>query len=61
MKVVISQPFYLPWPGLFNQIKMADIFIHYDDAQLPQGRSFCSRVQIRTKDKIGWLSCTSSK
>ncbi len=56
MKIVISQPFYLPWAGLFNQIKLADIFVHYDDAQLPQGRSFCSRVQIRTKDKTGWLS-----
>ena len=47
---------YLPWPGLFDLIKNADLFIHYDDVQLPQGRSFCSRVQIKVKDRIFWLS-----
>lgn len=56
MKVVISQPFYLPWPGLFDQMRLADVFIHYDDVQLPQGRSFCSRVQLKEKSGISWLS-----
>ena len=56
MKICISQPMYLPWPGLFNQIKMADIFIHFDDVALPQGSSFCSRVQIRLNNEPKWLS-----
>lgn len=56
MKVVISQPFYLPWPGLFDQIRLADVFIHYDDVQLPQGRSFCSRVQLMDESGISWLT-----
>lgn len=56
MKVVVSQPFYLPWPGLFDQIRQADLFVHYDDVQLPQGRSFCSRVQIKTRNSLAWLS-----
>lgn len=56
MKVVISQPFYLPWPGLFDQLRLADLFIHYDDVQLPQGRSFCTRVQLQEKHGISWLS-----
>jgi len=56
MKVFISQPMYLPWPGQFDQIRHADVFVHYDDVQLPQGRSFCNRVQIKTEDDISWLS-----
>jgi hypothetical protein len=47
---------YLPWPGLFDQIKNADIFVHYDDVQLPQGRSFCTRVQVKDQENISWIS-----
>lgn len=47
---------YLPWPGLFDQVRHADLFVHYDDVQLPQGRSFCTRVQVKTNDTISWLS-----
>lgn len=56
MKVVISQPMYLPWAGLFEQIKLTDIFIHYDDAMFPMGRSFCSRVQIKIEEQLKWLT-----
>lgn len=56
MKIVVSQPMYLPWPGIFDQIRYADIFVHYDDAQFPQGRSFTSRVQIKTQQGIKWLT-----
>ena len=37
--VVISQPMFLPWVGLFEQARHADVWFHYDDVQLPQGRS----------------------
>jgi hypothetical protein len=56
MKVVISQPMFIPWIGLFEQIRLADIYVHYDDVQLPNGRSFIYRVQIKMKDGIKWLS-----
>ena len=59
--VVISQPMFFPWVGLFEQIKLADIYVHYDDVQLPQGRSFISRVQIKTKDGIKWLTVPLKK
>ena len=49
-KIVISQPMLFPWIGIFEQIKLSDVYVHYDDAQLPQGRSFINRVQIKTKD-----------
>ena len=56
MKVVVSQPMFLPWPGLLEQARLADVFVHYDDVQLPQGRSFMSRVQVRTQAGSKWLT-----
>lgn len=53
--IVISQPMFLPWIGIFEQLNLCDIFVHYDDVQFPQGRSFINRVQIKTKDGIQWL------
>jgi len=47
---------FLPWAGLFEQIKLADIYVHYDDVQMPVGRSFMSRVQIKTPKGTQWLS-----
>lgn len=56
MKIVVSQPMYFPWVGIFEQIRLCDVYVHYDDVQLPQGRSFINRVQIKTKDGVKWLS-----
>ena len=56
MKLVVSQPMFLPWVGLFEQVKIADVYVHYDDVQMPKGRSFISRVQIKTPDGAQWLS-----
>jgi hypothetical protein len=52
--IVISQSMYFPWCGLLEQIRMADVFVHYDDVQYVRG--FFSRVQIKTSDGIKWLS-----
>lgn len=54
--LVVSQPMFLPWIGLFEQVRLSDVFVHYDDVQLPQGRSFISRVQIKTSNGILWLT-----
>lgn len=54
--LVVSQPMFLPWLGLFEQVRLADVFVHYDDVQLPQGRSFVSRVQIKTATGVSWLT-----
>lgn len=56
MIVVISQPMYFPWYGLFEQMRQADIFVHYDDVQLPNTASFMTRVQINAHNNISWLS-----
>lgn len=54
--VVILQPQYLPWRGVFEQIRLAEVFVHFDDVQFPQGRSFTSRVQVKTASGSRWLS-----
>ncbi len=59
--IVISQPMFLPWIGMFEQLKLADIFVHYDDVQFPQGSSFINRVQLKTKDGIKWLTVPIDK
>ena len=55
-KIVISQPMFLPWYGLFEQIRMSSVYIHYDDIQFPLGRSFMNRVQIVTSSISEWLT-----
>lgn len=59
-RIVISQPMFLPWRGMFEQIRLADVFVFYDDVQLPEGggkgRSFMTRVQIKTPKGQEWLS-----
>ena len=47
---------FFPWVGLFEQVRLADVFVHYDDVQLPQGRSFITRVQLKGPDGVHWLT-----
>jgi hypothetical protein len=54
--IVVSQPMVFPWVGLFEQVRLADTFVHYDDVALPQGRSFTTRVQVKTAQGLGWLT-----
>jgi hypothetical protein len=43
--VAISQSMYFPWPGLFDLIRLSNVFVHYDDVQLSRG--FYNRVQLK--------------
>ena len=54
MKVVISQPMFFPWIGLFEQIKLADTYIHLDDVQMPGGSSLINRVQLKGPSGAFW-------
>lgn len=53
--VVISQPMFLPWLGMFEQAAMADEFVHYDDVQFSKG-SFSNRVQLKGTNGSMWLT-----
>ena len=54
--VVVSQPMVFPWVGLFEQVRLADVFVHYDDVQLPNSASFSTRVQVKTAQGSRWLT-----
>ncbi|MBV8035005.1 WbqC family protein [Roseateles sp.] len=53
--IVISQSMLFPWVGLLEQVRQADVFVHYDDVQFSKG-SFVNRVQIKTADGQRWLT-----
>ena len=53
--VVISQPMFFPWVGLFEQIRLADVYVHYLDVQFSKG-SFVNRVQIKVPGGFHWLT-----
>ncbi|KRE88866.1 hypothetical protein ASG87_07910 [Frateuria sp. Soil773] len=59
MRVVISQSMYFPWVGLLEQVKLADVFVHYDDVQFTRG--FYNRVQIRSENGTRWLTVPTKK
>lgn len=54
MNVVISQSMYFPWVGLLEQVRLADIFVHYDDVQWTRG--FYNRVQLKTPRGQEWMT-----
>ena len=54
--VAINQPCYLPWRGQFALMKLADVFVFYDDVQFTTTRRFFSRVQLKTAAGRRWLT-----
>ena len=57
--IVISQSMYFPWIGMLEQLKIADVFVYYDDVNFSRG--FLNRVQIKTKDGSAWLTVPINK
>jgi hypothetical protein len=55
VRVVISQSMLFPWVGLLEQVRLADVFVHYDDVQFSKG-SFVNRVQIKTAQGTRWMT-----
>jgi len=53
--VVISQSMLFPWVGMLEQIRLADVFVHYDDVQFSKG-SFVNRVQIKLPNGVRWMT-----
>ena len=53
--VAISQPMYFPWAGMLEQMRLADVWVHLDDAQFSKG-GFFNRVQIKTDQGTQWLT-----
>lgn len=55
MNVVILQPSYVPWRGHFDQIRRADLFVFYDDAQYDK-HGWRNRNQIKTPQGKQWIT-----
>lgn len=53
--VVISQPMLFPWVGMFEQIRLADVYVHYDDVPFSKG-SFSNRVQLKSAEGPVWMT-----
>lgn len=54
--VVILQPQFFPWRGVFEQMRLAQVYVHFTDVAPPQGRSMLNRVQIKTAQGSQWLT-----
>jgi len=54
VNVVILQPFYLPYAGVFELVRMADVFVFYDDVKVSRQNWQC-RNQIKTSWGTQWL------
>jgi hypothetical protein len=53
--VVISQPLLFPWPGFFELLASADIYIHLDDVQFAD-KSFTNRIQFKLPTGPSWMT-----
>lgn len=56
MRVAIHQPNFMPWAGFFYKLLQSDVFVLFDTVQFPRGKSFCSRVKIKSPDGVKWLT-----
>lgn len=56
MRVAIHQPNYLPWLGFFHKMLLCDLFVFFDDVQLPRGKSYVSRTRIKGPNGVMWLT-----
>jgi hypothetical protein len=55
MRVVVSQSMLFPWVGMLEQVRLADVFVHYDDVQFSKG-SYVNRVQVKTSQGVQWMT-----
>lgn len=54
-KIAILQSNYVPWKGYFDIIKMADVFVIYDEVQYTKN-DWRNRNQIKTPNGLSWLT-----
>ena len=56
MIVSIHQPNYLPWLGYFDKMAKSNMFVIFDDVQLPRGKSYVARNLVKTPGGVQWLT-----
>ncbi len=55
MLVTIHQPEHLPWPGFFDKLRQADLFVLLDTCQFAKD-DFQNRNRIKTPNGPTWLT-----
>jgi len=55
-KIGIHQPNYWPWIGYWRKMVECDVFVLFDDVQLPQGKSYVTRALIKAQSGTAWLT-----
>jgi hypothetical protein len=55
VNIVITQSMLFPWVGMLEQMRLADVFVHYDDVQFSKG-SFTNRVQVKQAEGSRWMT-----
>lgn len=55
MRVVIMQPYYLPYRGYFDLLAKADLFVVYDDVQY-RHRFWQSRNRLTVDGRVWWMT-----
>lgn len=55
MIVTIHQPEHLPWPGFFDKMRQADVFVLLDTTQFAKD-DFQNRNRIKTRSGSTWLT-----
>jgi hypothetical protein len=51
---------FFPWVGFFEQIKLCDTYVHYNDVQYSKG-GFTNRVQVKSPEGSKWLTVPLKK
>jgi hypothetical protein len=55
MRCVILQPSFVPWRGYFHQIRLADVFVFYDDVPY-DARGWRNRNRVKAPGGSRWLT-----
>lgn len=59
MKAAVHQPMYLPYPGFFHKLSLADVFVIMDDVQYD--KRFTNRNRILVPQGPLWVSVPINK
>ncbi len=52
---VILQPSYVPWRGVFDQVRRADVYVHYDDVQYDKN-GWRNRNRLKGANGAFWIT-----